>query len=346
MSSEEGTSFGALYDSTLYSKSQTTTTHSTPTPDTTRLILHADMDAFYAQVESIRLSLPHSVPLAVRQWNRVIAVNYAARPLGVKRQMHVQRDILALEKGDEVRVPHVPTYDINDCARLNDFELDDSEAMDEGVEVKIYKHHDEIGARDKPPPQDTNKVCLDPYRHASQQVWRNIIRTLRELSTFKDGNDKELFMLERASIDEAYIDITDLVANCDLSSIIKDSDEFIGHPASIPDETHQTFVEADRNIMLASHVAKHIRNTLTSTLGYTISIGIAHNKTIAKLASAMHKPDQQTYVLAGMVPSVMQKVPFEKLRFLGGKLGQAVIHGDEEGRRVRMRRGKKNNHIH
>ena len=261
----------------------------------------------------------------------MIAVNNAARPLGVKRQMHVQRDILALKGGEEVRVPHVLTYDIQDCARLKDFELDDSEAMDENVEIRIYKYHDEIGARDKPPAQDSNKVCLDPYRHASQQIWKNVAGTLHELSALKKGNGGELFVIERASVDEAYIDITDLVAACDLTSIIKDDTEFIGHPASPPDELQHAFAEADRNILLATHVAQHIRHALTAALGYTISIGVAHNKTLAKLASAMHKPDQQTYILAGMVPSVMRRVPFERLRFLGGKLGQAVTHGGDEG---------------
>ena len=46
-----------------------------------RVILHADLDAFYAQVEQVRLEIPLETPLCVQQWNGLVAVNYAARAL-------------------------------------------------------------------------------------------------------------------------------------------------------------------------------------------------------------------------------------------------------------------------
>ena len=55
-----------------------------------RVIILLDCDAFYAQVESIRLGLPSSTPLAVRQWDGLIAVNYAARTFGVSRFMRIE----------------------------------------------------------------------------------------------------------------------------------------------------------------------------------------------------------------------------------------------------------------
>lgn len=38
-----------------------------------RVILHVDLDCFYAQVEHNRLKIPLNVPLAVQQWNGLIA---------------------------------------------------------------------------------------------------------------------------------------------------------------------------------------------------------------------------------------------------------------------------------
>lgn len=38
-----------------------------------RVILHLDLDCFYAQVEHNRLKIPLTVPLAVQQWNGLIA---------------------------------------------------------------------------------------------------------------------------------------------------------------------------------------------------------------------------------------------------------------------------------
>ena len=50
-----------------------------------RVIAHIDLDAFYAQCEMVRLSTPRSTPLAVQQWDSLIAVNYAAREYSVSR---------------------------------------------------------------------------------------------------------------------------------------------------------------------------------------------------------------------------------------------------------------------
>ena len=50
-----------------------------------RAVALLDLDAFYTQVERERLGLDEDVPLAVQQWNSLIAVSYSARALGVSR---------------------------------------------------------------------------------------------------------------------------------------------------------------------------------------------------------------------------------------------------------------------
>lgn len=53
--------------------------------------------------------------------------------------------------------------------------------------------------------------------------------------------------------------------------------------------------------------------------------GVAHNKILAKLASGMHKPAQQTVVTLDCVPSLMAQLPIPKLRQLGGKFGEEIM---------------------
>lgn len=53
--------------------------------------------------------------------------------------------------------------------------------------------------------------------------------------------------------------------------------------------------------------------------------GIAHNKILAKLASGMHKPSQQTVVTLDCVPGLMAGLPIPKLRQLGGKFGEEIM---------------------
>ena len=59
--------------------------------------------------------------------------------------------------------------------------------------------------------------------------------------------------------------------------------------------------------------------------GLSPSAGIAHCKILAKLASGLHKPSQQTLVTAAAVPELLADLPIPKLRQLGGKFGDDVM---------------------
>ena len=66
----------------------------------------------------------------------------------------------------------------------------------------------------------------------------------------------------------------------------------------------------------------------TSPLTQRVSCtaGVAHNKILAKFASGMHKPAQQTIVTLECVPGLMATTPIPKLRQLGGKFGEEIMH--------------------
>ena len=46
---------------------------------------------------------------------------------------------------------------------------------------------------------------------------------------------------------------------------------------------------------------------------------------LAKLASGMHKPSQQTLVPMAAIPGLLQDLPIPKLRQLGGKFGDELM---------------------
>ena len=71
-----------------------------------RVIIHADLDCFYVQVEQKRLGIPRGVPAAVQQWDGLIAINYAARAAGITRHMRVKE---AMAKCPELQCIHVQT---------------------------------------------------------------------------------------------------------------------------------------------------------------------------------------------------------------------------------------------
>ena len=57
-------------------------------------------------MEQKRLGIPREVPVAVQQWQGLIAINYAARARGITRHMRVQE---ALARCPELQCVHVQT---------------------------------------------------------------------------------------------------------------------------------------------------------------------------------------------------------------------------------------------
>lgn len=139
-----------------------------------RVVVHLDLDGFYAQVESKAAGLPPDVPVVVMQWAALIAVNYPAKRLGIARfHTAAQARRIAAAAGAQLVVIHVDVLD------------------DEGRVVP----REAIGAAVR---GDTSryKVSLSKYRAVSRGIFRTLTRLV--------GPGR----CEKASIDEAFCDVT------------------------------------------------------------------------------------------------------------------------------------------
>ncbi|GAA5820714.1 hypothetical protein JCM11251_003125 [Rhodosporidiobolus azoricus] len=128
-----------------------------------RVISHIDIDAAYAAMEMARLGIPEDQPMAVQQWQGLIAVNYPARRFGITRHESPGE---ALKKCPHLKLVHVQTYK-------------------NGESEPGYWE----GAK-----PETHKVSLDMYRKES----RKIVAVFSEFCP----------VVEKASIDESYLDLT------------------------------------------------------------------------------------------------------------------------------------------
>ncbi|KAJ3096310.1 DNA-directed DNA polymerase eta rad30 [Phlyctochytrium planicorne] len=138
---------------------------------------------------------------------------------------------------------------------------------------------------------------------------------------------------QRASIDEAYIDLSEEV-NEEIErmqdSIPRDDQD---QPEINWDGAGNLYGDAanrstdgwkDLALRIGADFSSKIRKAIWEELGYTCSSGIAHNKTLAKLCSSMNKPNKQTILRDCEVINFMRDIPFGKIRNLGGKFGHEI----------------------
>ncbi|CAM9285497.1 unnamed protein product [Scytosiphon promiscuus] len=256
------------------------------------------------QVEHVRLGIPTSTPLAVQQWDGLIAVNYEARKFGVKRG---DRTAAAKQKCPQITLVHVETIG-GDSAEDPIGGDGAGEGGGDGGEVAPAPgggRHDQWAC----------KVSLERYRTASFAIMAIFQAHCRRV--------------ERASIDEAYLDLTEEVAK-----ICQEAEAGKGEGVGDPPETDlqgaaghrvDTTSAFDRALLAGARLTAAMRLAVENELGFTVSAGIASNKVLAKLASSINKPNKQTVVPAGASSDMLDTVPVRKVRGLGGKLGEAVV---------------------
>ncbi|XP_013687158.1 DNA polymerase eta isoform X3 [Brassica napus] len=181
-----------------------------------------------------------------------------------------------------------------------------------------------------------------------QLVQVPVARGKADLNTYRSAGSEVVSILaqsgkcERASIDEVYLDLTDAAESMladappeGLESI--DEEALKSHILGMSREDGDDFKEsvrdwicrkdADRRDKLLGCgiiIVAELRKQVLKETEFSCSAGIAHNKMLAKLASGMNKPAQQTVVPYAAVEELLSSLPIKKMKQLGGKLGTSL----------------------
>ncbi|KAM8947695.1 LOW QUALITY PROTEIN: DNA polymerase eta [Pelodytes ibericus] len=184
------------------------------------------------------------------------------------------------------------------------------------------------------------KADLTKYREASVEVMEVMAR---------------FAVVERASIDEAYMDLTDAVqkrlreaGTGAISEEVLQTTHVQGYPQSTrltgpscPDlpkeEWRQCGVKEwltslsvgdprspEVQLTVGAIIVEEMRAAVEKETGFQCSAGISYNKVLAKLACSFNKPNRQTIVSRNCVPQLFNQLPISKIRHLGGKLGASI----------------------
>ncbi|XP_021827570.1 DNA polymerase eta isoform X2 [Prunus avium] len=256
-----------------------------PETSDSRVIAHVDMDCFYVQVEQRKQPDLRGLPTAVVQYN-------------------------AWKGGALIAVSY--------------------EARKYGVKRSMR------GAESK-------EVCPQ-----IQLVQVPVARGKADLSTYRNAGSEVVSILsrkgrcERASIDEVYLDLTDAAETMLAEAppqILEVIDEEVlkSHVLGLNSEDGSNAKESvrkwlcrndadrrDKLLACGAFIIAELRLQVLKETEFTCSAGIAHNKILAKLASGMNKPAQQTVVPFSSVKGLLDSLPIKKMKQLGGKLGDSL----------------------
>jgi DNA polymerase eta len=238
----------------------------------------------------------------------LIAINYPARKFGIGRHCNVDE---AKKLCPEVICQHVATWR----------EGDDKWAYRLDAAANIA----------------TDKVSLDPYRLQSRKI----------LTTIKESLPSDVQKVEKASIDEVFLDLS-----AQVHSVLLERYEELARPPPYNDPMEMLPLPStsaldwqadavvglddpeaetedpdwdDVAILIGSEIVRKVRAIIYEKLQYTCSGGIANNKMLSKLGSGHRKPNQQTVVRNRAIQPFLADLRFTNIRNLGGKLGQQVV---------------------
>ncbi|TMW54938.1 hypothetical protein Poli38472_011284 [Pythium oligandrum] len=262
----------------------------------TRVIVHLDLDCFYAQVEQRRLNIPRDQPVAVQQWGSLLAINYVARKFGVGRGDNITE---ARKKCPSIHLPHVETL---------------------GENRKPGSTFD----------RTHQKAILRRYRMASKEIFEILGRfaPICERGSIDEAYlDLTQQVLQRIqTLDSISSDFCADAINGDTKVVGVTPLDGVGKDIDLDTFTAFPLTEEERLLCVGATIAREIRQTIFDELGFTCSVGVATNKLVAKLASPLNKPNGQTILAPRFIPPFMHHFPIRKVRGLGGKLGKQLVN--------------------
>lgn len=192
------------------------------------------------------------------------------------------------------------------------------------------------------------KADLTLYREASVEV-------IEVMSRFA--------VIERASIDEAYMDLTAAVqqrrknmADQQIDPCLLRTTYIQGYPQRVPEpdddssEVDDSALDkeqrrsrgvqqwlaslpvssigeqncAELQLTIGALIVEEMRAAVEKHTGFRCSAGISHNKVLAKLACGLNKPNRQTILPLDSVAELFSTLPISKIRNLGGKMGASI----------------------
>uniref|UniRef100_A0A060T313 ARAD1A05632p n=1 Tax=Blastobotrys adeninivorans TaxID=409370 RepID=A0A060T313_BLAAD len=266
------------------------------------MILSLDFDAFYCAVEEHFDPSLAGTPFIVYQKNIIATVSYPARALGLKKLGYVSE---ALKQFPDIRL-------------VNGESL--AKYRREGRRVYNYVVNNVVNG-------------CPVERLGLEELWIDISGPVE--ATLKEVKNGVLTILgPNGQInDECPDDGVPVYSSEQLEPFLCHNFLFSipghvypqDHSKDLPD-----FTNSDQMLRayIASHIAEYVVDRIKLECGYTVSVGIATNKTLSKMACKLNKPAGLTLMVPGYEQHFLDSVPVRSIPYfklsLNGDRGLTV----------------------
>ncbi len=129
-------------------------------------------------------------------------------------------------------------------------------------------------------------------------------------------------LLEPFSIDESWLDVTNSISlfsqDNEIKEILTGRKEF----KLIKKLNLKEPLLFEEKLIVGTAIADHIRKTVYSELGLTLSIGVSYNKVFAKMGSEYKKPNATTLISPSNFKGILWTLPVNELFFVGRKTAE------------------------
>lgn len=249
-----------------------------------RIVLHIDMDAFFAAVEERDKPRLRGLPIVVgadpkggKGRGVVSTANYLARAYGIRSALPISTAWRLSEEAVKKGKPRAVFLDVN---------------------MRRYA--------------EVSRAIMDYLRG----VIANNARPTERFQSFGRANGRQNNanrpmggMLEQASVDEAYLQLGELE--------IRNPNSEIRNKSKIQNSKYDAWGIAEQKaIVIKEHIKKEF--------GLTCSIGVGPNKLIAKIAAGVRKPDGLTVVKPEAAQAFLDLMPAGAIPGIGPKSAEAL----------------------
>ena len=291
-----------------------------------RIILAVDFDAFYCAVEEKRDPTLVGAPFIVYQKDCIATLSYPARELGLHKLGSVAAAVRAH--------PHVRLVNGESLAPYRE----------QGKRLWTF-------VRAALPGCTIERLGLEEmWIDVTALVESNLAALIEADVLFKglseevtDGLDQgvRLSLATAAAAPEAttgpgefgYSDGEESSAAAPLETSFLCEDFFFQTPAHVFPTSHGATMPAflqtespnpeefylDFKLYIASHIARELMLRISLGLGYSCSMGVATNKTLAKMVGSLHKPGGLTVLISSAAREFMGVCHVHKVPYFGAK---------------------------